>query len=157
MSNNDCYALLEFVENFRIQEVLSDTNFWMVRTQSGYFYNEYIKSNFIALGWNIVDSQTIFNETNDAILKDRIKCIYGNQKPMEGINKSKRFMYEMKEGDYVLIPNAGSSEIAICKVGEYFEEEVSYKEELTSIQQIKNKQSVIGEVKCPYKKEDVLN
>ena len=140
------------IKSFVIPDIPQETNFWMVRTQGGFFYKEYIQEKFVALGWNIIDSKTVFNDTNREILKENIKQIYENKRPVEGINKSKRFIEEMKPGDYVLIPNEGSSEIAICKIGDYYEKDISYKDEIHAIQMIKNKESIIGEVKCPYKK-----
>lgn len=140
------------IKDFVIPEISEETNFWMVRTQGGFFYKEYIREKFIALGWNVVDSKTVFNDTNQELLKEKIRQIYGNKRPAEGIHKSKRFMNQMKVGDYVLIPNEGSSEIAICKIGEYYEKEISYKDEINTIQRIKSKESIIGEVTCPYKK-----
>lgn len=145
-------TLQELITNFKVHEIQENTRFWMVRTQGGFFYNEFTQDGFIAIGWNIIDKQTSFNSTNVEFLKERITNIYGNKRPADGINKSKRFIVEMKEGDYVLIPSQGSTEIAICKVGEYYEEEIDYKTELTNIRKIKSKESIIGEVKCPYKK-----
>ena len=144
--------LRKAIETFKVVEIPSHVNFWMVRTQSGFFYNEFINNKFIALGWNIIDKETSFSHENAELLKERIKHIYGNKRPADGINKSKRFIYEVNKDDFVLIPNVGSSEIAICRVGEYYEEDIDYHKELFEIKKIKNKESIIGDIKCPYKK-----
>lgn len=139
-------------ESFEIVEIQNSVNFWMIRTQSGFFYNEFINEKFVALGWNLIDSETQFTFEQTELLKEKIKYIYGNKRPADGINKSKRFIHEVKEGDYVLIPSMGSSEIAICKVGKYYEADFDYRNELSEVKRIKNKESIIGEIRCPYKK-----
>lgn len=35
--------LLNSIDNFAIPKIPEETRFWMIRTQKGYFYNEFIK------------------------------------------------------------------------------------------------------------------
>ncbi len=143
-------SLLDKIE---IPYISSDTGFWMIRSKAGYFYKEYLDEKFIALGWNYIDQNTSFNSSNVTILKDEIKDRYGNKQPMTAINKCIRFISELKEGDYVIIPNDRSSEIAVCIIGEYYEvDELDYRKELLAIQKIDNKECEINTIACPYKK-----
>lgn len=141
------------LDKIKIPKISGETSFWMIRSKAGYFYTEYIKKEFIALGWNYIDSSTSFDGDNIETLKDAIKERYGDKIPMTSINKCKRFIYELKEGDYVVIPNEGSTEIAICIIGEYFEDsELDYLKELAAIRKIENGECEINSILCPYKK-----
>lgn len=150
------YALLSNsfnkIEKFSIKKIDDTLNFWMIRSKSGYFYQEYIENKFIALGWNYIDKSTAINKQTTPILKEGIQDRYGDKKPMLAINKCFKFINQLKEGDYVIIPDMGSNKIAICIIGEYYEEEIDYKKEIESIKKIDNKEFEIDAIKCPYKK-----
>lgn len=142
----------DYLYQYKIKEIGADINFWMVRSKSGFFYNEFVSDGFIALGWNIIDSKTDFSKQSIEILKDKIEERYGDKRPMGPINKCQHFIEDVKEGDYVIIPNAGSSEIAVAIVGEYYEEDCDYWDEIHANQKIKNRECEINSIKCPYKK-----
>lgn len=144
--------VIKQLESFCIPEISETVNFWMIRSKSGYFYHEYIKEGFIALGWNFIDQSTAINSETLEILKDGIKDRYGDKRPMYAINKCNKFIVDMKEGDYVIIPDMGSTKVAICIVGEYYEKEVDYKKEIEIIHKIENREFEINQIECPYKK-----
>lgn len=147
---------INFIENslnFSIKEIPEKTRFWMVRTKKGYFYDEFIRHKFVALGWNIITKDTDFSNQSIDTLKEQIKNLYGDDRPMGSINKCKRFIDEVQEGDYLLIPNNGSSNIAIAMAGEYYEDkEKSYELEKLAIGKIENHECQITEISCPYRK-----
>ena len=58
--------------NYEIRAIDSETRFWMIRTKKGYFYNEFISNDFVALAWNTITSATDFSEANHRMsLKDQ--------------------------------------------------------------------------------------
>lgn len=71
---------------------------------------------------------------------------------MYAINKCNKFIGGMKEGDYVIIPDMGSTKVAICIVGEYYEREIDYKKEIEIIHKIDNREFEVNQIECPYKK-----
>lgn len=151
----DYVALIEmgeYLNRVKIPDIPELTNFWLIRSKGGYFYDEFITGEFVALGWNHIDQTTSFDDKNVMILKDQIKERYGDQRPGISVNKCRRFIEDVTPGDYVLIPNAGGSEVTIGIVGSYYEEDFDYLNELIAIKKIDNKESEIGKVKCPYKK-----
>ena len=156
----DCVPLIEFGEylnNVVIPDIPSDTNFWLVRSKSGYFYDEFISGRFVALGWNYITKDTSFDKKNIEILKDQIKERYGDLRPGVAVNKCVRFIEEVKSGDYVLIPSVGGTEVTIGILGDYYEEDFDYLDELVAIKKIENRETEIGKVKCPYKKRRHMN
>lgn len=45
-----------------IPSIKNDTNFWMVRAKRGFFFDEFIRNEFIAIGWNSVTKAKSLNE-----------------------------------------------------------------------------------------------
>ena len=62
-----------------IPSIKNDTNFWMVRAKRGFFFDEFIRNEFIAIGWNSVTkamiSQNLTRSQSDR-LKASIKATY---------------------------------------------------------------------------------
>lgn len=90
-----------------IPSIKNDTNFWMVRAKRGFFFDEFIRNEFIAIGWNSVTkamiSQNLTRSQSDR-LKASIKATYDESKPGTSLNKCIRFCYMAifggKAGDY---------------------------------------------------------
>lgn len=140
--------VLKLFNEVSIPEIDADTKFWLIRTNGGKFYKEFIINEYVALGWNRLTRETVFSKSLMSSLKDEIKTLYGEGRPGNAINKCNRFINDIQEGDYALIPNEGSSEFAICRLGNYYEIErydSDYeKEELLKLRK--------EEINCPYRK-----
>jgi len=151
MNAKDVLKTIGTIDNWGIPCIDDNVNFWMIRSKAGFFYDEFVKGKYVALAWNHINQKTVINADTTEILKDEIKERYGISSPTQAINKCKRFIYEMKEGDYVVVPGEKTKRIAICKVGAYFEEgKYDYKDELTVIHKIDNKEAEIKEIECPF-------
>lgn len=149
MREFNIHLFAEQIENISTPKIPDETHFWLVRTKGGCFYQEFVNEDFVALGWNRIDQKTSFSKETLDVLKDEMKEIYDEKRPGNPINKCKRFIEEVSAGDYILIPNEGSSMFAICKAGEYYEENYSSDFEL---EQIAKLDSGEPDIKCPYKK-----
>lgn len=64
--------ILEGLLHFSIPVIPDDTRFWMIRTQKGYFYDEFLAKKYVALAWNNIDMSTDFSEQSKELLKDDI-------------------------------------------------------------------------------------
>lgn len=70
-------AFLDAILNYKIKIIDKETRFWMIRTKKGYFYNEFVSNNFIALAWNTITSAFRYLiKPDDGPLK-KILCISG--------------------------------------------------------------------------------
>lgn len=148
-------ALIEmgqYLNEVEIPDIPENTNFWLIRTMSGYFYDEFVRDGYVALGWNHITETTSFDDKSIKILKDEITERYGDKRPGVAINKCIKFIGELKPGDYALIPNAKSTEVTIGILGEYYEEDYDYLKEIVAAKKIENKEAEIGKVECPYRK-----
>ena len=146
--------LLDQILSFNIPKIPDETRFWMIRTQKGSFYDEFLAKKFVALAWNNIDETTDFSEQSIERLKDDIVIRFSEiNRPSTVINKCKNFIFEVKEGDILVIPSKGSQYITFAKAGEYFEDSTKTVElERTVINRIKNDDVDINDVSCPYKK-----
>lgn len=146
--------LLDSFLNFKPVTVDESTRFWMIRTKKGYFYHEFITKNFVALAWNIISSETDFSPSSQELLNDSILLNYHEiKRPTLVVNKCKSFINEIKPNDILVIPSEGSKYITFAYAGEYYEESSkTYELEQNIIQRIENKEVLINEISCPYKK-----
>lgn len=146
--------LLDALNTFSIPVIPSNTRFWMIRTQKGYFYEEFLSKKFVALAWNIIDQHSDFSDSSRERLKDSILIEFPEiNRPSTVINKCAHFIFEVKTGDILVIPSKGSQYITFAIAGEYFEDSSkSVKLEKEVIYRIKNNDVDINDVSCPYKK-----
>lgn len=136
-----------------IPQISDETNFWMIRSKQGVFYNEYVAGEYIAIGWNPLTKAILSDNNNDdnfykQILKDND---YQDKMPGTALNKCRRFVEEIKSGDIAMI--VGRTEIAFATIGDYFEDSTNSttaEKELEIHAQIETG-TYIG-LKCPYKK-----
>lgn len=114
---------MELFSGVGIPEVNEETNFWMIRAKRGFFYDEFVREKFIAIGWNSVKASELHDditkEQSDA-LKEIIKLDYEEKVPGTALNKCIKFCKEMKVNDLVMIVD--KTRITFATVGEYFEE-----------------------------------
>lgn len=104
-------------------EIVSDRkNYWLVRTNKGILFEEYLNGNFIALGWDYLTSDQLTTLSKEEIkmkiaknenlditkTEDKIKITTSYNKLMTFLN--------LKKEDIVLIPSRNSDRIAFGKV-----------------------------------------
>ena len=140
------YALCN---DFKPVDIPKSTNFWLVRTKRGHFYNDFCIKNFVALGWNLIDSSNI--NSDEELFKDIIMAKYSaNKRPGYPLNQSRTFIQEMQSGDFVVIPAVDDKPVMFGQLLNYYEEDnLTYVEEINFL----NSLPPYGEsADCPYKK-----
>lgn len=146
--------ILDSILNFEIPQIPETTRFWMICTQKGYFYSEFISRKFVAIAWNNIDRTTNLSESSKEYLKDDIVMKYPEiSRPSTVINKCNNFINGVNEGDILVIPSQGSKFVTFAIAGEYFEDSTKTVElENAVIYRIKNNDVDVKDVSCPYKK-----
>jgi len=101
-----------------IVQIDGKRNYWLVRTQSGEYHEEFYFDDFIAIGWDDFNNKEEFeNPSNEGYLKKQIASKYPESKqPGLIYNQIRRFFTEMKLGDLVMIPSKNSTHISFGKV-----------------------------------------
>ena len=108
-----------FDQLLSIPRISKDTNFWMVRAKRGFFFDEFLRKEYIAIGWNSISKSMIsdrLTRSQENTLKASIKEIYGESKPGTALNKCIRFCYELKNGDIAVIVD--NNRVAFAYIGE---------------------------------------
>lgn len=146
--------LYDEILNFQLLRIPSETRFWMIRTKKGYFYHEFIANNYVALAWNTLTEQTSFSAaTADALGQTIMSDYHEIKRPTLVINKCRSFIFDIKPGDILVIPSESSKYVTFAYAGTYYEEpEKDYELEIETISKIENKDVLIDEISCPYKK-----
>lgn len=132
----------QFIEkyNLPVTEIDQDRNYWLVRTNAGAYFNEFITGNYIAIGWDELTDFDKFKakKKDDAIAKE-IEEVYPDEQPGRIYGQIHRFLYEMQIGDVVMIPSESSSLIQFGII-----------QSDSSIRQVS--ETRIDEGACPYVK-----
>lgn len=107
------------VENF-LEDVISindTTQYWLVRTMGGDFYQQYVEDGFIAIGYNEIKKDDLEHLPEKAeparkilqeMLRTRRESIRNVSYPASQIL---RFFRDIKEGDVVIVPSHSSSKV----------------------------------------------
>lgn len=114
------------IKSIEIPKIPANTQFWLIRTESGIFYDEYIDNDFVALSWNNIMPIDIElakkSQDSKKELLEHISKEYDSKQPGMIFNKCNRFINEIKKGDIFMIPDKSNNEITFAIAGEYYEE-----------------------------------
>ena len=150
MDEENLYFIEEMERQIRPIQVPDCCSFWMIRTKSGAYYNEYIRNGYIAIGWNAILRNNI-EQDGEEKMRQAVELHYADKRPGAAINKCYSFVTTMRIGDIVMI--LGDKRVAFGIVGEYFEKQdiqEGIKKELEADSQIAEGLHKQVEIKCPY-------
>lgn len=103
---------MELEQMSPITVIDENRNYWLVRTQSGEYYDDFYHGGFIGIGWNDLDWEQIVARGNDDEVAEYISSKYPDEKqPKRILSQLSRFIMEMKINDIVLIPSRSSDYI----------------------------------------------
>lgn len=127
--------------------VVRDRNYWLIRTESGLYYLDFLLNGYVAIGWDNINIATIQKE-NYSKIKGIVKENYPKDNtPGRTANKLISFVNEIHEGDVVIIPsqNSEKASIGILLKKMYYEDPMYIENQLKE-----NTDSEI--IPCPYHK-----
>lgn len=101
-----------------LPEIPDETNYWLVRTQGGLYYDTFRRNNFIAIGHEKITAgyirrlQAKYSQDAKQVYKE-LRSFTKKQYPDEtriGLiaNQIHKFVYDFKAGDIVIIPTESS-------------------------------------------------
>lgn len=150
-------------EIFSIPSINPERNYWMIRTNGGKYYNDFLLNSYVAIAWDYITISMM--NTNDEDSLKRIIESFEKASPSADIdeeddedelgskvkitsiyNKLHRFIFDLSIGDVVLIPNKNSETIFIAEItGNPYEDSTYIEKYLT---ESPNTEVVL----CPYYK-----
>ncbi|OKP88387.1 hypothetical protein A3844_08440 [Paenibacillus helianthi] len=111
----------KFIEDYNIPVTMNHENreYWLVRTQSGEYYDEFFHDEYIGIGWNeFSDINRFYSVDRETILQE-IETVYSkdgeiSKSPQPGRIYSSiiRFLFQIRIGDVVIIPSLNSSHLS---------------------------------------------
>lgn len=131
--DNNLYSLL------KIPAVPEDIHYWIIRTNGGDYYDDFVLHEYISISWDYVSLNILYNKEDDEI--KRLIEIYekaaasaeDSDDESDGttkgkittiLNKINRFVFEIGKRDIILIPSKNSDRITIAEViGDVYETE----------------------------------
>lgn len=138
-----------------LPRIKTNSDYWLVRTDSGVYYDDFNAGSFIAIGWNAIDEKKLKQTGgNSTQLKNEIESLYPDDKqPGRTANQLISFQKDIKVGDLVLIPNEGSERYMLGEVISeiYFEMEDNSNQPLGKCPFIKRRK--VKWIKSFYKKD----
>lgn len=147
----------------RIEKLLSvptidrKTNFWMIRTKQGAFFDEFLQDKYLAIGWNSISEEMLpvdLDAARSNRLKNRIRAVYGDSRPGTALNKCIRFCREMKQRDIAVMVDRNRA--AFVYIGDYYEEPSSdddVEREKEAHRLIETATEEARFIRCPYRKK----
>lgn len=155
------------LELLKIPNISTDRHYWIIRTNGGDYYDDFILHQYISIAWDYA-TLTCLNTQNEDSVK-RLISVYESSndndidlddentdgsakgKITAIFNKLHRFVFEITKGDIVLIPSANSDCITIAEV-------ISDVYETTNYVEMYLKENPDTEIKpCPYYKRRKIN
>ncbi|WP_096202084.1 hypothetical protein [Bacillus sp. FJAT-45350] len=98
--------------DFEIPKIPSDRKYWLVRTDSGLWFEEFSNENYVAIGWDKVKDDSNFTLDDKEKAIEIIESLYPEKSSAGHIYGTlKRFRLEMKIGDIIMIPSEKSETI----------------------------------------------
>lgn len=131
-----------------------ERKYWLIRTNGGKYYSEFISNNFVAINYNEIDYEIIgtalsksSQENKDAYLREKIEFLYPDEKrPGLVLGYINKFIDDIKEGDIILIPSKDSNKLAFG----YVADNTVYYEPPKNIDQRISDAEPIGQEVCRY-------
>lgn len=126
------------LELFKIPKISKERHYWIIRTNGGEYYDDFILHQYISISWDYVSLNVLYNQSEDEIKRlidvyEKNTTISKNELDDENdgsskgkvtsiYNKLNRFVFEIDKGDIVLIPSVNSDKITLAEVtGDVFE------------------------------------
>jgi hypothetical protein len=133
---------LALIEKYNIPITKIDTrrNYWLVRTNSGEYFEEFFLGNFVGINWNDFNDPNDFLDVNKESTTARLAETYKeNKQPGHTFGQIRRFFHEMRIGDIVMIPSQDSKHIGFGEI-------------TSNVEVTQMSQTEIDEGECPYLK-----
>lgn len=155
------------LELLKVPQISSERHYWIIRTNSGDYYEDFVLHQYISIAWDYVTLAILNNKSEDEI--KRLISVYEKitdntiyleaeetNDPSKGkvtaiYNKICRFVFEISKGDIVLIPSFNSDLITIAEVvGDVYEVQ-------NYVERYLEENSNTEIIPCPYFKRRKIN
>ena len=100
-------------KELNIQILPDEPNYWLIRTESGTFFDTFKNENYVSIGFDKININDIYNK-DEKELKEKISELYPEcKKPGIILGQLKKFINEVKKGDIIIIPSKNSNKLCV--------------------------------------------
>lgn len=120
------------------QSIAPTRKYWFIRTDGGKYFETFKENGFVAIEDNLITLREIYSlkqkyKENKKIIIEELKKLSKDRYPKDtrtGLIASQiyRFLFEVKKGDIIIIPDVNSSAIAIGEISDSIIPETSNQE-----------------------------
>lgn len=113
MANSNIEELLR-----NVRSIDDNTQYWLVRTMGGDYYEEYVKNGYVAIGYNEITVNDLLHlPTKDKLARKALQAMLADRREKlknTGYPSAQmlRFSREMKIGDVVIVPSSSSFQVS---------------------------------------------
>ena len=72
--------LQQILSILNIEQIPKERNYWLIRTESGRFYFDFLENNYVSIGWDEFSDINTFKSNEEKKLKEHISSVYKNEK-----------------------------------------------------------------------------
>lgn len=94
----------------------SENDYWFVRAKAGTFYQSFLVGNYIAIGWNEITLKNLEQMAEENVKEKILKHNPESEKPGAAYNQMRRFAYNIKIDDLVIVPSEAPNDLLVGKV-----------------------------------------
>lgn len=154
-------STFNFGNGMSVPHISKDRRYWLVRTDYGKFFDDFLINSYVAIGWDYLSKNDfIMDERNMLVSLDSIRTLisinetFNSSSPdstikaeiTKTLNKIKYFVCDMSIGDIVIVPSKNSEYFLMGIISSDVQEVDNYAEKY----QLEHPHSTIQP--CPYKK-----
>lgn len=129
--------------DIEVPKIADNRNYWLVRTDSGLWFEEFSNEGYIAVGWDALKDEKDFSLDDKENAIQIIEDMYPDNSAGHIYGTLKRFRHDLEIGDIIMIPSEKSETInfGIVKSKEYFHDVSDTEVDMDS---------------CPYRRRRVV-
>ena len=105
------------LDAYNIRALPSNPNYWLIRTESGSFYEIFKKKDYVSIGFDKIDINDIgknIDKKKDEALKEKIATLYPDyKKPGLVLSQLRKFLFDIEKGDIIIIPSKNSRKLCV--------------------------------------------
>lgn len=106
-----------------IIKIDENRNYWMVRTEAGEYYDEFYHDNFVGMGWDELNSFSQEEFNNEEYMAEQVTKFFPDVKQQWRVySQVRRFLFDVKVGDIVIIPSSSHVSFGVVESDVYFAE-----------------------------------
>lgn len=114
-------SMHDLIKSLGIPEIDQKRRYWIVRSNGGMYYEDFVVNGFVAIGYNQLDADILHEYDGsyqaDLTLKEHVSRLFPREpRPGTIVSIIRSFVSEMHSGDIILTPSVNSDYISFGQI-----------------------------------------